>query len=133
MGRIQGGYPKQDSARSALVVAGFAMAVGSAALFAIVAHTRTPFFSLDGTRTAPPDSPPASQPLIPLSFAKRKFPGVIADEPSRAEVQDAESGHAAAPEALLPGESVVVARNLEAVAGEVSPVEVKSGEAKPVD
>lgn len=48
MGRFQGG------SQSALLVSGLALAFAGAALFGIVAHTRTPFFERAGT--APPDS-----------------------------------------------------------------------------
>src|SRR5689334_6894769 len=54
MWRVQGGHRSHDSAHTALVIAGIAVALGGAALFGIVAHTRIP---LRMTGTAPPDLP----------------------------------------------------------------------------
>src|SRR4029079_1534466 len=53
MWTVQVGRRRHDSARVALVTAGFAVVLGGAALFGSVAHTKIPFRM---TGTSPPDS-----------------------------------------------------------------------------
>ena len=48
MRTLHSGYAPRDSSRTALIVGGIAAAVGSAALFGIVAHTWTPFLPQKG-------------------------------------------------------------------------------------
>ena len=43
MGKLRGAFRTPDSAHAALVVGGIALALGGAALFGLVAHTRTPW------------------------------------------------------------------------------------------
>src|SRR3954469_16539613 len=98
---VQGVKQRPDSSHTALAAAGLAIALGGAALFAIVAHTRTPFFQMMGT--APPDFASAPRPLdaarsAELDFAPRLLKP-IAPEPRMAELHTAEVAPASAPPA----------------------------------
>src|SRR6476619_5373784 len=96
---VQGVKQRPDSAHTALAAAGVAIALGGAALFAIVAHTRTPFFQSMGT--APPDFGSARRPVesprtAELDFAPRLLKP-IAPEPPVAEMRTVEVAPAALP------------------------------------
>ena len=91
---------------AALVAAGIAMALGGAALFGIVAHTKTPFYAVGGT--SPRDSLPK---VAESSRTKRRAPMPMpAEQPATeapterpaAESQTPEAALAVAPPAEVP-------------------------------
>src|SRR6185436_18294739 len=85
MGRFQGGP------QVALLVAGVALALGGSALFAIVAHTKTPFYEAGGT--APPDSAPRGYlAKYPGPSLAKRVPMALAPESPPAAVQVADAG-----------------------------------------
>jgi len=62
MARVHWGHLAHDSAHTALMVAGIALALGGTALFAIVAHTRVPLQRVVVAETAPPPGPVRARP-----------------------------------------------------------------------
>src|SRR5258706_11591738 len=114
MGRLHGVLRGPDSAHVALVVGGIAIALGGAALFGIIAHTRTPWSTQRVVGLVPLDSLARADFVVPLPSAelKGKRPGPIPAEPPPAPSQMAAAPPAAtppaAPDSLSQGESVVV-------------------------
>src|SRR5258706_8785186 len=66
MGRLLGVVRGPDSAHVALVVGGIAIALGGAALFGIIAHTRTPWSTQRIVGLVPLDSLAPADFVVPL-------------------------------------------------------------------
>lgn len=119
MGKAQWGRSGGDSAHSALIIGGIAIALGGAALFGMVAHTWTPFLPQKGAGASPFDtvaragstSPARSTELIP----RRSRLSTIPFEPRTDEFAPEPARAAAPPESLTNRESVVVHEAPEAV------------------
>jgi len=110
MGRVQGGQPRPDSAYAALVVAGIAMALGGAALFGMVAYTKTPLSAQRAARTAAvSEVPPKS---AELTHGKRRPAPAIPAEPLPAEVRIAEVKPAEARPVVTPPPGVLAPQNV---------------------
>jgi hypothetical protein len=98
----------------ALVVGGVALALGGAALFAIVAHTRTPWSTQRIVGLVPLDSLAPADFVVPLPSValKGKRPAAVPVEPPPAPTQMVAAPPAsmppATPDSLSQGESVVV-------------------------
>ena len=150
MGRV-------DSAFTALVAAGIAMAVGGAGLFGIVAHTMTPMPKVAGTAPGHSVAPSEVAAKSAELTHQRRVPTVVPAEP-HPEVQIVEAGAArtlpaeALPppsfvgpvprESLSPDESVVVldaersapaVQTAQAAPVEVNRVETRLVETKPLE
>lgn len=106
MGRVQGARRGPD-VLAALVIGGIAMAVGGAALFGIVAHTRTPFLpgGLDAVQSlSPGESIVVSKKRADLAELARRQQLATGTEP----IPDPVSPTSTPPESPLRGETVVL-------------------------
>src|SRR3954471_22502291 len=104
MDRLQWGR-QRDSAYVALLVGGIAVALGSAALFGMVAHTWTPFLPQKGAGASTHDSSSRGKSAVPskppdVVQAKRDPPKAIPVESPPAESTLTDAGPAAAPPAV---------------------------------
>ena len=126
MGRLLGTVRLPDSAQAALVVGGIAIALGGAALFAIVVHTRTPWSTQRIVGLVPLDSLSPVEFVVPKSEEfKRPLHKTVPAEPPPAQTQIAAApavmGPPAPPDSLSQGESVV------------APPETRIAEVKPLE
>ncbi len=128
MGRLQGGIRALDSARAALIVGGIATALAGAALFAIVAHTRTPWSTQRIVGLVPLDS------LARADFVVPAQPPTVKNKPvqvAAAPVVPAAPLPPAPPDSLLKGESVVdLSKPVEAKPVEAAPIDTRVAEMK---
>src|SRR3954471_5359552 len=112
MDRLQWGR-QRDSAYVALLVGGIAVALGSAALFGMVAHTWTPFLPQKGAGASAHDSSrgrsAVQTKLLPEAVqAKPDPPKAIAIESPPAQLAATEAASAPAPATALPAQDAAI-------------------------
>ena len=122
---LQGEIRGADSARAALIVGGIAMALGGAALFAIIAHTRTPWSTQRVVGLVPLES------LSPVDFVIRKPGTEPKAKASQLAAAPVSAPLPAPPGSLSEGESVVtLPKPVEARPAETEAMDSRTAEMK---